>query len=215
MNGCYRSSGGQNHLCSSIRTFVFLSIRMITKSIVCIRHGESTFNAAWRKAQVDPLHFDAPLSEAGVEQVRLVRMTLARWPFELVITSPLTRALQTAAGLFDSHPSRPPLIVSALLRERVENSCDVGRSSSQLAADFPAFDFAHLQHPWWHVDEAPDARGICVEPVTVVETRVAEFRAYVLSRPEKLVAVVGHGTFLFHLTRRVLANCEIAEVRVG
>ena len=34
----------------------------------------------------------------------------------------------------------------------------------------------------------------------------------VLSRPEQHTAVVGHGTFLFHLTGRVLANCETAEV---
>ena len=188
---------------------------MTTKSIVCIRHGESTFNAAWRDTQVDPLHFDAPLSEAGVEQVRLTRMTLADFPFELVITSPLTRALQTATGIFDSHPSRPQFIVSALLRERVENSCDIGRPPSRLAGDFPALDFAHLQDQWWHVDGAPDVRGICVESVAVVEARVAEFRAYVQSRPEKRVAVVGHGTFLFHLTRRVLANCEIAAVGVS
>ena len=40
---------------------------MTGKSIVCIRHGESTFNAAWKKEAVDPLLFDAPLSESGVE----------------------------------------------------------------------------------------------------------------------------------------------------
>ena len=187
---------------------------MTGKSIVCIRHGESTFNAAWTKEAVDPLLFDAPLSESGVEQVRLARTTLAGRRFELVITSPLTRALQTTAGLFDSHPSRPRVVVSALVRESVENSCDIGRSPSLLAADFPPLEFAHLDDPWWHVDGAPDARGICVEPVEVIQARVAEFRAYVVSRPEKLIAVVAHGTFLFHLTGKVLANCEIAEARI-
>ena len=187
---------------------------MTTKSIVCIRHGESTFNAAWRQRQVDPLLFDATLSEAGVEQVRLARKALADRSFELVISSPLTRALQTTAGIFDSHPARPRVIVSALLRERVENSCDIGRTPSLLSAEFPALDFAHLESHWWHRDEAPDERGICVEPVAVVQGRVARFREYVSARPEQRIAVVGHGTFLFHLTGQVLANCETAEVQI-
>ena len=106
------------------------------------------------------------------------------------------------------------MIVSALVRERVENSCDVGRSPARLRSDFPALDFAHLEDPWWHRDEAPDSRGICVEPVAVVEARVVEFRAYVLARPEQRVAVVAHGTFLFYLTGKVLANCESAEIRI-
>ena len=117
---------------------------MTAKSILCIRHGESTFNAAWRAAGVDPLHFDASLSEIGLEQVRQARATLADFPVELVITSPLTRALQTAAGLFADHPRSPRMMVVALPRERVENSCDVGRSPIELAADFPSLDFAHL-----------------------------------------------------------------------
>lgn len=185
---------------------------MTAKSILCIRHGESTFNAAWREAGVDPLHFDAPLSEIGLEQVRQARTTLEDFPVELVITSPLTRALQTATGLFAAHPSTPRILVVALPRERVENSCDVGRSPMQLAADFPSLDLAHLGEVWWHVDGVPDVRGICVEPVAVVEARAAEFRSFLLSRPERRIAVVGHGTFFFHLTGRFLANCEAAEL---
>ena len=50
--------------------------------LVLIRHGESTFNRAWRATPVDPLHFDAPLSETGHEQVRQARPTLADLPVE-------------------------------------------------------------------------------------------------------------------------------------
>ena len=73
---------------------------MAPKTILCIRHGESTFNAAWRVNPVDPLHFDAPLSELGRGQVSQARSMLARYPVEVVLTSPLTRAMQTAQGLF-------------------------------------------------------------------------------------------------------------------
>lgn len=179
---------------------------------MCIRHGESTFNAAWRAMGIDPLYFDAPLSDAGREQVRRARSTLTDYPVEVVITSPLTRALQTATGLFDGHPRRPRMLVAALLRERVENSCDVGRSPVQLASDFRALDFADLDDEWWHADGVPDARGVCVEPVAAVAARAAEFRTFLLARPERFIAVVGHGTFLFHLTGTLLNNCEVTEL---
>ena len=181
---------------------------MPVKTILCIRHGESTFNRAWRVDPVDPLHFDAPLSETGVEQVRLARPALATVPVELVIVSPLTRALQTALGLFADHPRSPALLVADLARERVENSCDVGRSPAELAAEFPALDVEHLADVWWHAEGEPDARGICVEPLEAVDARVAAFRDLLRARPESVIAVVGHGTFFFHLTGRFLANCE-------
>ena len=131
------------------------------------------------------------------------------------MTSPLTRALQTAIGLFADHPSTPAILVSALLRERVENSCDVGRAPDQLLADFPSLSLAHLAEVWWHVEGVPDARGICVEPVERVKTRVAEFRTFLAARPEHSIAVVGHGTFFYHLTGTSLANCEIVELCLG
>ncbi|MEO5786293.1 MAG: histidine phosphatase family protein [Casimicrobiaceae bacterium] len=189
--------------------------RLNNKTFLCIRHAESTFNAAWRDTEVDPLHFDAPLSAIGMEQVAQARSTLVHLPVELVITSPLSRALQTTAGLFADHPSSPEMLVVPLSRERVENSCDVGRSPAELATRFAAFDFGHLSDIWWHVDEAPDVRGVCVEPLEAVAARAAEFKTLLLSRPERFIAVVSHGTFLFYLTGRRFANCEAVELTLS
>lgn len=185
---------------------------MTRKTILCIRHGESTFNAAWRVNPVDPLHFDAPLSEAGRGQVSQARSALAAYPVEIVLTSPLTRALQTAHGLFECHPHAPRIQVAPLLRERVENSCDIGRAPSALAAEFPLVDFSQLADAWWHREGEPDARGICVEPIAVVQARAAQFKAVLLARPERILALVGHGTFFFYLTGKVMANCEVTEL---
>jgi broad specificity phosphatase PhoE len=185
------------------------------KSILCIRHGESTFNAAWRATGVDPLQFDAPLSEVGAAQVRLARARLTSSPVELVISSPLTRALQTAAGLFEDHPHAPRILVSSLARERVESSCDIGRSPVALAVDFPRLELDHLEEVWWHTEGIADDRGVCIEPVAIVETRVQLFKSFLLARPERCIAVVGHGTFFFHLTGKVLANCEAFELELA
>lgn len=141
---------------------------MTSKTVLCIRHGESTFNAFASANGVDPLHYDARLSEMGEDQVRRAREMLRNVAIDLVITTPLTRALQTAAGLFVDHPSSPPILVEALHRERVENSCDVGRSPALLSKAFPAFTFDHLPEVWWHNHANPDERGVCIEPVELV-----------------------------------------------
>lgn len=181
-------------------------------TVLCIRHGESTFNAAWRIDPVDPLHYDAPLSERGRDQVAQARAMLARYPVEVVLCSPLTRALQTAHGLFAGHPTAPRIHLAPLLRERVENSCDIGRAPSALAVEFPALDVAGLADAWWHRDGTPDERGICVEPIAVVQARAAQLKAEVMRRPERVLALVGHGTFFFYLTGKMLANCEVTEL---
>ena len=184
---------------------------MTSKIILCIRHGQSTFNAFAAESGGDPLHFDAPLSKLGEEQVRAAREKLRDVEVDVVIASPLTRALQTAAGLFADHPSSPLILVEPLHRERVENSCDVGRSPSILAREFPMLALDHLSEVWWHHDGNPDDRGICVEPVEAVARRAEEFRHLLSQRPERMIAVVGHGTFFYNLTGKMLANCEVTQ----
>ena len=186
---------------------------MASKTVLCIRHGESTFNSAVGSGgEGDPLHYDAPLSERGEEQVRAARKALRDLAIDLVVTTPLTRALQTASGLFADHPSSPTILVESMHSERVENSCDVGRHPGLLAKDFPSFAFDHLPDVWWHAHDQPDGRGICVEPIDRVETRVEAFRQFLMQRPERVIAVVGHGTFFHKLTGRALGNCEVVEV---
>ncbi len=184
---------------------------MTSRIILCIRHGESAFNAMASGDRGDPLHYDAPLSELGQEQVRRSRESLRKRAIDLVVTSPLTRALQTTSGLFADHPSSPPILVEAMHRERVENSCDVGRHPGLLSEAFPSFAFDHLPEVWWHTHDSPDERGVCIESLELVEVRAEAFRRFLLQRPERLIAVVGHGTFFFKLTGRSLANCEVVE----
>ena len=185
---------------------------MPSPDIYCIRHGESTFNAAYRATGLDPMEFDAPLTETGREQVAATRESLRAVPFELVVTSPLTRALQTTAGLFGDHPARPPILVEVLHRECQESSCDVGRAASQIAAEFPHLRVDHLPEIWWHADGEPNAHGIHVEPRHLFDRRVREFRAWLGARTERTIAVVGHGTFFYHLTGQWLDNCESTDL---
>ena len=175
--------------------------------IFLVRHGQSTFNAAWEESAIDPLHFDAPLSALGHEQVEKAREQLAALPApDLVVCTPLTRAIQTALGLFGHTEAR--IEVTCMHRERLDNSCDVGRSAALLAAEFPMLSFGHLRDPWWH-DGERDTRNLSVEPDDVFATRVGEFQTWLPTRPGRVVFVVGHGTFFHRLTGHRFANCEI------
>lgn len=185
----------------------------MAKIIDCFRHGQSTFNAAMLVSRVDPLHFDARLSTLGETQVREAAARHADDHYELIVISPLTRALQTATGIFGDRET--PVRIEALAAERVENSCDIGRRPRELARDFPHLAFDHLDEEWWHRHDAPDHRGICVEPIEHLRGRVERFRLWLAARPEERIAVVGHGTFFFHLTGEVFANCQRVTLRLS
>jgi glucosyl-3-phosphoglycerate phosphatase len=172
-----------------------------------LRHAESTFNASYQSG-VDPLHFDARLSVNGREQAGQLRRRLAGIAdVDLVVVSPLTRALETAEIVYGQ---QAPMMVEPSCREWQSNSCDVGRPASVLAAEFPSLRFDHLPEEWWYLG-ARDWRGVAMEPKALFLERVQSFRTWVTRRVEPRIVVVGHGTFFQFLIGKALANCEIAE----
>jgi broad specificity phosphatase PhoE len=187
---------------------------MSRQKILCIRHGQSAYNAAFEETGIDPILPDARLTPKGEAQVLAARETMRDVPIDLVITSPLTRALQTTMGIFAGHPSNPRFIVEALHRERAESSCDIGRAPALLLAEYPTMDFGHLPDVWWHALGEPDSRGIIVEPLETMMERLSLFRKFLAARPERNIAVVGHGTFFHHLTGVSFANCAIVELEL-
>ena len=136
----------------------------MTKIIHCIRHGQSTFNAHWAETGLDPMQPDAPLTELGHRLGAERAPELRPYAYELVVTSPLTRAIQTTLGLFGDLPSAPTIRVECLHREHLGNSCDQGRPPALLRREFPHLSFDHLEEVWWHRDGEPDHRGLVVEP---------------------------------------------------
>lgn len=176
------------------------------KPVILIRHGQSTFNLAYEQTGRDPGHVDALLTPLGERQARDAGRILADEPVDLVICSPLTRALQTAHLIFGERGV--PIHVTCQHRERLESSCDVGRAPAALSQDYPHLAFDHLADPWWHHQPDSDAPFV-VEPVELFEDRVASFRAWLAAHEAQRLAVVGHGTFFHALTGHWMQNCEI------
>jgi broad specificity phosphatase PhoE len=76
--------------------------------VLFIRHAQSTFNSLYCETEdhcpsTDPWIIDAPLSELGISQVAKLAKTIHEHvPCNqtLIVSSPLTRALQTTKALF-------------------------------------------------------------------------------------------------------------------
>ncbi len=67
------------------------------KEIVFVRHAESQANldGVWNG------RIDGPLSETGVASLESLGRRLSRWHFDAVLSSPMTRALETARSFSD------------------------------------------------------------------------------------------------------------------
>jgi broad specificity phosphatase PhoE len=178
------------------------------KHITLIRHGQSTFNAAYELTGRDPGFVDARLSELGEQQATQTGIALKDFHVDLVVASPLTRAIQTANFIFRGR--NLPTYVTCRHRERVESTADVGRSPALLAEEFPHFDFDHLDDPWWHHDPA-SVGPFAVEPVETFQQRVEHFKDWLRGHEAQRIAVVGHATFFSAMTGHWMQNCEVFQ----
>jgi len=176
-------------------------------SIYLIRHGQSEFNAAYKDDGIDPMIFDAPLTEKGIQQAKNTRAAVLDLGIKLVVASPLTRAIQTALHIFEGIA---PIKVLAGHHEHLVHSCDVGQPPKKLQMNFPNLSFGHLENTWWH--QGPlNAVGVPVEPHNVFLKRVTEFADNLKLIKDKPVAIIGHRDMFHKLSGYQMANCEIYQ----
>ncbi|KAB2072356.1 hypothetical protein ES319_A07G009700v1 [Gossypium barbadense] len=181
-----------------------------------IRHAHGLHNLESERHR-DPLkriqYADPELSPLGWQQVREQRKDLSASGLleriELVVTSPLTRTLQTSVGIFGSPLkdentvgngyqngiktpifNHPPIIASELCRERLSKGRSRG-SISQCRSRFPQVDFSLIEREddiLWEADERESDESVAAKGI--------KFIKWLLARKEKEIAVVSHGVFL-------------------
>lgn len=124
------------------------------KLVHFVRHCEATSNEAaasrGREAYKDPQFLDAELSAKGIEQAKALRDAILRDkpPVDVVIVSPLNRALSTASIAFEG---LAPFVAVEEVRERIGvNPCDRRRSIDEVRADCAVAATALLA--MWHAD---------------------------------------------------------------
>ena len=167
------------------------------KRVCFIRHGQGQHNTSMLEwAIVDP-----PLNSTGEEQVKALHSTLrdALPSFDLVAVSPLTRAMQTALGVFDG--TCVPFHVLPLLRERMGAPCDRGRPKRALLKAMPQLA------GWDGIEELPEIWWSTQWVELDLFSRVESLEQWIYARPERTIALVGHGGLFMRLLGTHLKNC--------
>ncbi|GAM24496.1 hypothetical protein SAMD00019534_076710, partial [Acytostelium subglobosum LB1] len=198
------------------------------KRIYLIRHGQSTFNAAYQLHKKDPFLFDAMLTELGEQQANSLADHVAKLTdIELVVSSPLSRALDTTRRGFSKAIKERALKVEVITlhSEYVQTSDDTGRERSIVQKEFPDFDLSHIQERWWYLPEelkhdmSIDTQEYFKtigykENLDQLQARMDEFKAWLMARQENTIAVVGHSEFFYYLMEKKLPyfkNCQILQ----
>eukprot|EP01052_Picozoa_sp_SAG31_P029787 SAG31_NODE_2995_length_4804_cov_9.959192_1_plen_326_part_00 len=196
------------------------SISSSARTLVCIRHGQSIAQACphtERKQSVDLL--DASLSNFGIEQCKSMAASLSTTcsEVELVVVSPLTRALQTALLLFGS--TSIPILVHPAVAEIGSIPENTGRPLRELQADpklrilprFTEIDLSLLVGSDGSESNWPRKWQACAS---------ANFVKWLAQdRSERNVALVSHSNFLGQLMPwrqgpTAIPNCQPQTVPV-
>ncbi len=162
-----------------------------------LRHGQSEFNLHFTTTRRDPGIVDPRLTDEGHAQARAAGEALRGQGIRRIITSPYTRALETAVGVNAALGAE--ILINPIVRERYAFKCDIGTPRTELVRDWPHIDFSHIDEVWW-----PDIN----EPEPQVEARAALFRAEMaaLGGWAAETLVVSHWGFLLALTGETMAN---------
>jgi broad specificity phosphatase PhoE len=167
--------------------------------MILLRHGQSEFNLHFTAARRDPGIVDPRLTELGHLQVAEAARRLAEQRITRIITSPYTRALQTAAPL--ARALGVNVLINPIVRERYAFACDVGTPRTELERAWPGLDFSAIDEVWWPAME---------EPAESVVGRAALFRAEMAALPDWTdTLVISHWGFILSLTGKSVTNGEL------
>lgn len=171
--------------------------------MLVVRHAQSLCNAAWLSGGAEPSVVDTPLSPEGERQALALRAVLREFSPDLIVSSPLGRALRTAE-LCGS--GRWPTYVHAALQEHVKGPGDLVESQEAVLTRYPRL------RPACSLGIISGAAGDYVEPLEALDERIGHFSGWLRRRDGARVVVVGHRAYFLRWLRRDFGNCETVEL---
>jgi broad specificity phosphatase PhoE len=155
---------------------------------------------------------DPPLTQLGRDQAASLQLTARTLNPELVVVSPLSRAVKTALigfdHLVDGAATKVPFVANELVREtNGKHTCDRRRETSEAARDFPMVDFSALdskEDPTWTEQRETSAAISCRGYSFLTE--------WLRQRPEKEIVVATHSAFLLTVFNSVLDCSDCSEL---
>lgn len=160
------------------------------KKIYFVRHGESEGNAG-------PIRQIAttPLTEKGRAQAAFVAERCSRLPIEVVLSSTMTRARETAQIILQK--VFKPIEHSELFIERRRSSEVLGRlKDDPVSVNIEKETRENFHRSGWRFSDEENFDDLKARALAVLE--------YLAHRPEEHILVVTHGMFM-----RVVAACVV------
>jgi broad specificity phosphatase PhoE len=149
--------------------------------------------------------YDSPLTSKGRQEAANQRIHASKLSPEVIIVSPLHRAIQTALISFSDHLDQgTKFIAHDGCREQLGLlTCNRALPLSQTRLEFPQIDFSLVTHGeedhLW--DRNPDRRE---HPVDEANRAYDFLTNFIMTRPEQEIAVVCHSAWLFSVCNCVM-----------
>lgn len=163
-------------------------------NIIFIRHGQGYHNLI--KDEKTQFHLLYPqLTKQGIFECKKTYNDLKYLYFDLVITSPLIRALQTFNICFNNNYSKA--ISVDLFREIVENKCDFRKHIEIIQKKYN-----YVQFRGFDINETEYNQ---IETKKNIEKRLSQiilFLQHLKSLGYKNIAIITHGALLYNLFKK-------------
>jgi probable phosphoglycerate mutase len=159
------------------------------ETLLCtLRHGVTELN---RDKRVSGQTIDVPLLPAGIQQAEAARDRFAGTPVDVVISSPLARAIQTAEIVTGRR--RETIEIDPLCTERSFGRME-GLTRPEVASRFPEVEYLQIGHIGYSLNPPGG------EPFAALQDRALRFLQQVLARHRgRRIVVSSHQTFLQEL----------------
>lgn len=117
-----------------------LSLISCKKTLILIRHAEPDYSSS---------RFDPSLTRNGILQALALKQKLQDVRADIVLLSPLRRAIETCLHSNDKIISIPVKIMPEIA-EKLATTSDLGSDVSVLKSLFPQLNFDGISSKWWN-----------------------------------------------------------------
>lgn len=210
--------------------------RLQKKKISYIRHAQSGYNA-WKSESFMNLitpyantveNYDPSITEKGQEQCKALVPVLdveMKEKVELVLISPLRRAIETYVAVKDAKmiAECSNIVITPLLRERLDTPCDIGTPLTMLKEIFSAYNYDFLvRENWWSPNLEFDVKNrletkFVKENVDRVRDRIFILLIWLALREEENILLVAHSNYYDAIAEKfrfISPNIKNAEMKV-
>lgn len=172
-------------------------------TFLLVRHGQAKYELAEERRLFGGMRDLVPLTELGRTQAKRAAEQLAGRSVQSLITSPMTRAMETAQII-----ARESGLV-------IEVEFDLHEWLPDLSCRYDTYSYADKQAQELHdcAGEWPVGQTREWEPLSRVRERAKNVLVKYVHLEQ--VVVVAHGMLILALTGRQAANGEICEFQLG